>query len=479
MKDSFKENDFEHFVKQNADQYRMFPSEKVWKGIHNTLHTRRRWYGIGLSLLILTTGVVTWVMLSTTGKNTEVESSLPPVTIQKPVVESQPAARITLAPVQKPKHNTLPFITGTEELEQPVFSDFNPAEHEVVAVSQEPATTYSNTAVSMPEADPTMENRSIVFKNHQLPKQALNSKPASVTVAPVKVEETSLDVPVTADSKEIEKGIEALSNKTHVNDNPFTIESVINSYKHTRRKRNINVLAYITPTISYRELKENKTVINTARLATISAPNPSYAADVNTVVKHKPDIGLQLGISASFPINKRVRVISGLQFNVNKYDIRAYNYPSEITTITLSTAAGGTNSISSLSTYRNTGGTKENWLHNLYFSASVPFGLEVKLLGNSKNYFGMSATAQPTYVLENEAYLLSTDYKNYTEVPSLTRKWNLNAGFEMFAGFSAGHMKWRVGPQVRYQAMSSFQEKYPIKEHLFDFGLKLGVMLNK
>ena len=42
--------DFEQFVKQNADQYRMFPSEKVWNGIHNSLHTRRRWYGFGLTL---------------------------------------------------------------------------------------------------------------------------------------------------------------------------------------------------------------------------------------------------------------------------------------------------------------------------------------------------------------------------------------------------------------------------------------------
>jgi len=51
--------DFEQFVKQNADQYRMFPSEKVWKGINNKLHARRQWYGWGLVLLLLTTGSVT------------------------------------------------------------------------------------------------------------------------------------------------------------------------------------------------------------------------------------------------------------------------------------------------------------------------------------------------------------------------------------------------------------------------------------
>ena len=63
MESNFNNKDFEQFVKQNADQYRMFPSEKVWNGIHNTLHARRRWYSIGLTLLVLSTVAVTWVML--------------------------------------------------------------------------------------------------------------------------------------------------------------------------------------------------------------------------------------------------------------------------------------------------------------------------------------------------------------------------------------------------------------------------------
>ncbi|HRG92896.1 MAG TPA: hypothetical protein PLZ10_08095, partial [Chitinophagaceae bacterium] len=51
-------------MRQNADQYRMFPSEKVWGEIHATLHTRkRRWYVIGLSLLFITTISVTAIML--------------------------------------------------------------------------------------------------------------------------------------------------------------------------------------------------------------------------------------------------------------------------------------------------------------------------------------------------------------------------------------------------------------------------------
>src|ERR1044071_7053081 len=64
MESNFDNKDFEQFVKQNADQYRMFPSEKVWKGIYNTLHTRRKWYSIGLTTLLVTTGVATWIMLN-------------------------------------------------------------------------------------------------------------------------------------------------------------------------------------------------------------------------------------------------------------------------------------------------------------------------------------------------------------------------------------------------------------------------------
>jgi hypothetical protein len=58
------------------------------------------------------------------------------------------------------------------------------------------------------------------------------------------------------------------------------------------------------------------------------------------------------------------------------------------------------------------------------------------------------------------------------------RKWNVNTSFETFVAYSTGKMNWQVGPQVRYQLLSSFVTEYPVKEHLFDFGLKIGVSLN-
>jgi hypothetical protein len=56
------------------------------------------------------------------------------------------------------------------------------------------------------------------------------------------------------------------------------------------------------------------------------------------------------------------------------------------------------------------------------FFASVPVGIELKLSGNNKTQVGVIGTVQPTFLLSDRAYLLTTDYKNYAQVPSLSRK---------------------------------------------------------
>jgi hypothetical protein len=135
-------------------------------------------------------------------------------------------------------------------------------------------------------------------------------------------------------------------------------------------------------------------------------------------------------------------------------------------------------SLNAVTNYNNFGGYRSNWLENFYFQVSAPVGMELKLKGDDKMQFGIATTIQPTYVLGDRVYLISTDYKNYAEVPRLIRRWNVNTNLETYVAYSTGRLKWQVGPQVRYQLLSSFVKKYPVKEHLFDFGLKMGVSLN-
>jgi hypothetical protein len=200
--------------------------------------------------------------------------------------------------------------------------------------------------------------------------------------------------------------------------------------------------------------------------------------DINNAVTHKPDIGLELGLSARYPISNAIKVKAGLQFNINRYEIKAFDYPDEMTTIALNSGGRHRDSVKTVSSYRNFSGNKADWLQNYYFQISTPVGMEVKLVGDDKIQFGIASTIQPTYMLGDRAYVITTDYKNYAEVPWLVRRWNVNTSLETFVTYSTGKLNWQVGPQVRYQLLSSFITKYPVKENLFDFGLKVGISIN-
>ncbi len=56
MERDFYNEEFEELIRQKTDQYKMYPSDSVWKGIYNSLHTRRRRFIAGMSVLI--TGIL-------------------------------------------------------------------------------------------------------------------------------------------------------------------------------------------------------------------------------------------------------------------------------------------------------------------------------------------------------------------------------------------------------------------------------------
>jgi hypothetical protein len=52
----------------------------------------------------------------------------------------------------------------------------------------------------------------------------------------------------------------------------------------------------------------------------------------------------------------------------------------------------------------------------------------------------------------------------------------MNAAIEANLNMQKGGFKWSIAPQFRYQMLSSFKSKYPIKENLMDLGIKVGVI---
>jgi hypothetical protein len=56
MESNFYSDDFERLIREKTEQYKMYPSEKVWKGVYSSLHTKKRWF-IG-GMFILVTGII-------------------------------------------------------------------------------------------------------------------------------------------------------------------------------------------------------------------------------------------------------------------------------------------------------------------------------------------------------------------------------------------------------------------------------------
>ena len=473
MERNFDNKDFEQFLKQNADQYRMHPSEKVWTEINNTLHPRRRWYGIAALLLLLTGAVVSGVMILQPGSNSQTEFTDNKTKSQTAITENKIAAVpsvpvLTIIPNRSVASHRIPTIINN-------YSTEIPAE-----------TAENNFAGMVPPAilSPQKLERDIftstIHNNSDLALKTKNTITAPPVITSGEGDINNISEFVNGTLEKSKPALEVTKPSVKISDLSTKPSESVNTSQKTKKKKTITWQLYFTPGISYRRLTENKAAILAANSGNGTSIIPSNLAvrDVKNMVTHKPDIGFELGLAAKYAITKHFLLKTGFQFNVNKYNIHAFNYVPEPATIAIQ-SGGVPQSVTRTSYYRNFNGYSPNWLTNIYFSFSIPVGMELNFVNNKKINIGLGLTAQPTYLLENNAYLISTDFKNYTKVPDLIRRWNLNTGAELIFGFKAGKTKFQIGPQMRYQALSSFKDKYPVKENLFNFGLKAGVSLNK
>ena len=471
MERNFDNRDFEQYLKKNADQYKMYPSGKVWEEIHDSLHPRRRWMGIAAILLLVTGAIVTTVMIIGPGssENLAANQQQPTNTIASQKLNSVTPTKKAPAPdLLKNIHNTTPIAANKIPSIIPENSFYNEPVADIISIN-EPITSAT------------------IITNEVLKPELQNNIVTTIAAQPEAINKNYFPSPVVSDltiEKIEEDNTQTKTSTVNTNKpNPISLLSAVQNKPaptaaKPKAKKKIAFQLYFTPGVSYRRLSENKEAI----LAASGGPTiPTNLAleDVKNVVTHKPDIGFELGVAAKYPLSKRISVKAGLQFNVNKYDIRAYSYSGEPATIAIQGGTPSQQTLTRTSYYRNSSGYRPNWLTNVYFSLSVPIGAEVKILTGKKVDLGLGITGQPTYLLDNRAYMISTDYKNYVKVPDLIRRWNINTGAELIVSIKSKRTTWQIGPQFRYQALSSFKDKYPVKENLSNFGFKAGILLNQ
>jgi hypothetical protein len=468
MKRSFTNEDLEGFLKTNSDRLQMRPSPRVWKAIADDLGRKRRRVTIFTGLFLLAVSSVTAYLSFNSQESiagnqpTNAANNTLQVDNIKPLNNTNSVSAIRSEGLPAESSNRQEIASSANRFDQPAKNN----RVEAFSVNSERNSSSLFVAYKNPAAL-LANNSSAVITNTSDP----------VTTTPVQsniVSETFVATIVDSDPEQKTAEPEITSMTALPAVLPESIESVTNLFKLTQRKSKLSYEIFFTPTVSYRKLSENKEYMQPTEPGS-QDPNVQALYNINDAVTHKPNIGLELGFTAKYPVANNLKLKAGFQFNVSRYDIKAFTHYTEAATM----AFRDGNTTMSASNKRNVGGTETDWLQNIYYQVSAPVGAEVKFGRSKKTQFGFASTIQPTYMIGDRAYLISTDYKNYVEVPWLVRRWNINTAVETFVTHTTGKVNWQVGPQVRYQLLSSFISNYPVKENLFDFGLKIGVTLNK
>lgn len=475
MDNKMYQDEFEQFLQDEVKQHRMYPSDHIWKNIRTELHGYKAWPALTfISLFIITALTVSTLLNNHPG--------------QKLPAHSSAAGNITgLVAGNTGKQS------GTMTSPKDYFQQIAPEQitAETFAGLNQDNNTGAETLIVRNTANDYAAVPVKMFNAHlaYVAKPMTNRLPANITVIdPAVIESSFTATTVTeeqpAENKEVtEPAATQKSADLHNTADDFLKDfGYVATAKARRRDSKLGVQFYVTPSTSYRKLSDQKVkdVIQPAAAAAASSASqnvplsPNLAADVNNVVRHKPALGFELGFAVLYHMTGRLKFKTGVQLNVRQYYIETFqSLTNDLTSLSLINYSG-IETINFYSPWNNNTGYRKTQLDNKVYQLSVPLGVQWDMIQGKRFGVNTEASVQPTLTLNNNTYLLSTDYKHYTGGASFIRKWNINTSVGINFTYSHGASSWQIGPQIRYQHLPTYSNQYPVKEFLMDYGVRIG-----
>ncbi|HET7001958.1 MAG TPA: outer membrane beta-barrel protein [Puia sp.] len=439
-------DEFERQLKEKADQFKMYPSDKVWNEVHSSLHTRKRRFVIGMSFLI--GGIL---FIAGTQLISPVHNSHNKSITAKIITTAKPAASANLPDFTIGNFEAAPLNNSVDQ------HGTDEGQSGTTSFLQRPVMTSEKTAAETSE-----------FLTEKNTSRVKPIQPMEQTVS--KKSETPVS---TADLMESMKS---------VTNNPapdiiaadMISEKTGSQLSHNRSDR-YSWEVYITPTLSTRYL--NGINYRTMAQALPTAPiMVVHIANVNGFVDNTPVLGYNVGGNILYRISKNISLKAGLEFSFSRYYINTYNSGQGQSAASLSSYFGYVaDSLISMSNGRGTIDKNPERYQNRYYQLSIPVGVDMKVVSKGKFQVHLGATLQPSYLLNTDAYVLSNDFSSYTKDAEAFRRWNLIAGAEAYISYGAGKIRWEIGPQVRYQIFSTYKNSYPLQENMLNYGIRFGI----
>jgi hypothetical protein len=185
-------------------------------------------------------------------------------------------------------------------------------------------------------------------------------------------------------------------------------------------------------------------------------------------------LGFKAGVEMAYKFSGKFGLITGANINYSSYsNISNFIHPTYANLILIENS--GVYQRNYLTHYGNGQSPSQISLTNYNLEISVPVGLQYKIWENGKTQIDLSSVIEPSTVLKSDAFIISSDGRYYVNDPSLIRKFNVGAAFGSYINFSGKKIKWHIGPDFRYQLLSTYKNIYPSKEHFIDYGIRIGI----
>ncbi len=485
---------FEQSLKDQADQFSMLPSKRVWHGIYNDLHPGSKWPSIAVGFVFLFT-LLGIGHLNNTGKqhNAMIPSS---ETNGPEITENEKAPVHTID--KKHSSGVAALLSQTNSSETPnSFFEENknngavpgltgkiiPLYPEATGLTKNIDDQETLTAKSYNFYPPVGDKINIGASTNNFDQVATSGQAESLTEVPVVKNEVPFTVSAEfADS--LKSGaaqliLEPVPLDKTTEDNETIENNRANETSaaaiHLLKKRNerIQWLYFVTPAVSTATFdgKPYPPPANSNLSPVIPGPNQNKYG-----MLYKARLGYQIGTEMQFAFTKEWRLTAGGHLSYSGYNVISNQvHPTFATLMLMDNNSGSPHVRSYITHYGNGEGQNQISLSNYSYQFSIPLGLQYAIFENGKFMINLSSSVEPSLILKSNAYIISSDGRYYVNDPDLLRKINVSGNFGSFITFKSDKIKWQLGPNIRYQLLSTYQKIYPVKEHLIDYGIRIGI----
>lgn len=501
MERRFDMSDFEQSLKDHADQFKMTPSKRVWNGIYNNLHPGSKWPSIPVAVVFIM-GLVTIGSLnnSTIKLDRSVTIKTHPTTnTPKSEIERQaeevPARQISSRSYSEIMDGQKNNNTSRRDIIEGQNKNSSSSSLSIVVNNLKGKSnseskvqnnlTLDSLSLRGNEVMPADVNASAANTlNEQKAEVALLQKPVILQadlqagVAQKPEELSNLFIPVSYKIFSIplsgslanriicvDRIEPVLNNQIEILSENLTIPKI-----HIKKNNKIEWTFYVNPIISTISFNK-KTIqpsVNTSPIVVLSN-QPSFKSI------HNPRFGIETGAEMSLQITKKLQFITGLNLNYSGFNNISNLVHPTFATLNLVDNTGQTYTKNYITHYGNGQSQDHINLINYNIEASIPMGIQYNIWTSQKIKIDVSSLLEPSVVIRDDAYLISADGRYYVNDPMLVRRTNIDGHLGSYITLIGKKIKWHLGPDLRYQLLPTYKNIYPTREHLIDYGIRIGI----